>query len=77
MKNSLTSYPAWQALEAHYREIKDTTIQTWFNSNKNRGLELMIQDVGIYFDFSKHRIEQKTIDLLIDLGRSANLESHR
>lgn len=77
METSLTHSTVWKALEKHYQEIKDTTIETWFEKNKNRGRELIIEDVGIYFDYSKHRVTHETLVLLLELAASRSLEVRR
>ncbi|MDY0343920.1 MAG: glucose-6-phosphate isomerase [Lentimicrobium sp.] len=77
METSLTRSEAWKALEKHHQEIKNTTIKTWFETDKNRGRELMVKDVGIYFDYSKHRITSETLELLLNLATSRNLEARR
>jgi glucose-6-phosphate isomerase len=77
METSLTRSEAWKALEKHHQEIKNTTIKTWFEKDKNRGRELVVKDVGIYFDYSKHRITTETLELLLKLAASRNLEARR
>ena len=77
MENSLTHSSTWKALEKHFEEIKNTTIKTWFEKDKNRGRQLVIKDIGIYFDYSKHRITHETIELLLELAASRNIEVRR
>ncbi len=65
---------AWKSLENHYQEIKDSSIKELFSQEKDRGTRLKIIDEGIYFDFSKHRITDETLALLIKLAKERGLE---
>ncbi|PKN94649.1 MAG: hypothetical protein CVU43_24595 [Chloroflexi bacterium HGW-Chloroflexi-5] len=77
MSNSLTNSAYWEALEKHFGEIKNTTIKTLFEKDKNRGTSLLVKDLGIYFDFAKHRITDETLELLFKLAESRGLERKR
>jgi glucose-6-phosphate isomerase len=70
---ALTQRPAWQALETHYREIKDVHLRQLFAADPQRGERLAVDDVGIYFDYSKHRITDETLRLLITLAEECRL----
>ncbi|MDF1559620.1 MAG: glucose-6-phosphate isomerase [Bacteroidales bacterium] len=73
MRNTET----WKLLEKHYLEIKDIHLRSLFENDRSRGRNLVIKDIGVYFDYSKNRITGKTIDLLIRLARERGLESRR
>jgi len=73
----LTNSDNWKALERHYGEIKDVHIKTLFEKEKNRGKQFMVKDAGIYFDFSKHRITNETLELLLKLAESRGVEAKR
>ncbi|PKP51381.1 MAG: glucose-6-phosphate isomerase [Bacteroidetes bacterium HGW-Bacteroidetes-1] len=77
MSTALTNSESWKALEKHFGEIKSTTIKTLFEEDKNRGTSLLVKELGIYFDFSKHRITDETLELLFKLAESRGLESKR
>jgi len=77
MSTALTNSEGWKALEKHFVEIEHTHIKTLFEKDKNRGQRLTVKDLGIYFDFSKHRITDETLDLLINLARDRGLEAKR
>jgi len=77
MSTVLTNSEGWKALEKHFVEIEHTHIKTLFEKDKNRGQRLTVKDLGIYFDFSKHRITDETLDLLINLARDRGLEAKR
>src|SRR5690242_9372905 len=70
---SLTQRSAWKALEAHYQQISGTQLRSLFADDPQRGERLTVEDVGIYFDYSKNRITDETIGLLVDLAEEVNL----
>jgi len=59
-KLSVTQRPAWQALVAHYDNIKDVLMRDLFADDPIRGEQLIVQDSGLYMDYSKHRITNET-----------------
>lgn len=70
----LTNRPAWQALEAHYRQIKDVHLRSLFAADPQRGESLALTAEGLYLDYSKNRITGETIRLLVSLARECRLE---
>lgn len=73
----LTSSPQWQALAAHYNEIKDTHMRDLFVADQQRFNKLSAVAAGITLDYSKNQITGKTLELLFDLAKSAELENYR
>jgi glucose-6-phosphate isomerase len=73
----LTQRKAWQALETHYQTIKDIHLRDMFQADPQRGTRLSAQAVGLTMDYSKHRIDDRTLHLLIDLARDCGLEERR
>ncbi len=71
----LTTLPAWQALATHYQEMRDIHLRTLFRNDPTRGERLAVEAAGIYFDYSKHRITDKTLTLLLQLARESNLQT--
>jgi glucose-6-phosphate isomerase len=69
----LTQRPEWLALQRHYDAIKQTHLREFFASDPGRGERLIVDDLGIYFDYSKNRVTDETIRLLIALAESADL----
>src|ERR1700722_14709080 len=62
---------AWQALERHYAEISGTHLRELFAADPTRGERLTAEAVGIYLDYSKNRITDESVKLLVQLaGRS-------
>jgi glucose-6-phosphate isomerase len=70
---ALTQRPAWQALEAHYQQIKDAHLRQLFAADPQRGERFAVEAVGVYFDYSKHRITDETIRLLVQLAEACGL----
>lgn len=68
-----TRLSAWQALEAHYAETKDLTIRELFAGDPGRGQGLVAEAVGLYLDYSKHRITNETLRLLFRLAEESRL----
>ncbi|MFZ4564174.1 MAG: hypothetical protein ACOYNU_12400, partial [Bacteroidales bacterium] len=73
MITELTDTNAWKSLETHFREMKKTSIRSLFNEDKTRGTRLRVEDMGIYFDYSKHRINDDTLRFLFQLARERGL----
>jgi len=74
MKNRLTETGSWKQLAIHLEEIKSSSIREQFALDNERSKNYKIEAEGIYFDYSKHRINQKTLSLLLDLARERGLE---
>ena len=72
----LTQRPAWKALEAHYQRIQDQHLRTLFAEDPHRGERFALDTVGIYLDYSKNRMTDETIRLLLELAASAGLREH-
>ncbi len=70
----LTELPAWSKLAAHYQEIKDIHLRTLMAENAERAARFTAEGVGLFFDYSKHRITEKTLELLICLARESDLQ---
>ena len=63
-------------ISQHYQEIKEKTLLDLFALETNRGNKYSLQFDGLYFDFSKNRINQQTLTHLTDLAKQANLNKH-
>lgn len=74
MKN-LTEQPAWQALGRHYKTIAHQHMRDWFASEPNRFLRYSIQHDGLLLDYSRNRINDETLSLLIQLAEEIHLEA--
>jgi len=70
---SITQRPAWQALAAHYRQIKDVHLRTLFAQDATRGERFTAEAAGLYLDYSKHRVTDETLRLLLNLAAESGL----
>jgi glucose-6-phosphate isomerase len=68
---------AWQALERHYADISGQHLRDLFDADPGRGERLSAEAVGIYLDYSKNRITDETVALLIQLAEESGLPEHR
>ncbi|HVS34799.1 MAG TPA: glucose-6-phosphate isomerase, partial [Gemmataceae bacterium] len=73
MTTPLRQRPAWKALEAHHRYIKDLHLRKLFADDPRRGERLTAEAVGVYLDYSKHRITDETLRLLVRLAEECDL----
>ena len=69
----LTQRREWQALSKHYETIKDTSLRQLFADDAKRSERFTLEAVGLYLDYSKNRITEETLRLLLDLAVSCNL----
>jgi glucose-6-phosphate isomerase len=69
----LRERPAYRELAAHYEAIKATHLRELFAAEPDRGPRLALQFEDIYFDYSKHRITDETLQLLIALAEQSGL----
>jgi glucose-6-phosphate isomerase len=71
----ITQLATWKALEAHALIIRELHLQKLFAEDPKRGERLTVEAAGIYFDYSKNRITDETILLLLDLAEESGLRS--
>ena len=71
----LTQRAAWKALEAHYKKIRKLHLRKLFAKDPQRGERLTAEAVGIYLDYSKNRITDETVKLLLQLAEESGLRS--
>ena len=69
----LTARPAWHALQSHYEQIRDVSLRELFSRDPDRGERLTAEAAGLYLDFSKNRISNKTVALLVALAEESGL----
>jgi glucose-6-phosphate isomerase len=65
--------PAWQALEKHHGAIADQHLRDLFAADPDRGERLTVEVEGVYFDYSKNRVTETTIGLLLRLAEECGL----
>jgi glucose-6-phosphate isomerase len=66
--------PAWKALEEHAEKMKGVHLRELFASDPQRGERLAFDAVGLYFDYSKHRVSDLSLQLLLQLAHEAGLK---
>jgi len=76
-KPALTERKAWQALKQHYHEIAGRTLRDAFAADPGRGERLTAQACGIYLDYSKNRITDETMRLLLQLAEESGVAERR
>ena len=64
----LTERQAWQALERHHAEIAGRHLRELFAADPGRGERLTAEAAGIYLDYSKNRVTDETMRLLVELA---------
>ena len=71
----LTQLSAWKALEAHFQAIRSKHLHDLFAADPNRGTRLTAEAEGLYLDYSKHRITDETLKLLLKLAEESGLKA--
>jgi glucose-6-phosphate isomerase len=66
---------AWSALGRHYIAIRDTHLRQLFAKDETRGTRLTAEAAGIYLDYSKNRITDETLSLLLKLAEASGLRA--
>ena len=73
MTTMLTDRPSYQALEAHYQQIQKRHLRDLFAEDAGRGERLHAEAAGLYLDYSKNRITDETLRLLVALAEDCGL----
>ncbi|GAA5514990.1 glucose-6-phosphate isomerase [Deinococcus carri] len=74
---SLTQLPAWQALQAHFGTVREAQLRDLFAAEPERGERLTAEGAGLYLDYSKNRVTDETLRLLLQLVRETGVEARR
>jgi glucose-6-phosphate isomerase len=69
----LRNRPAWAALEGHQRAIKGIHLRQLFAKDPHRGERLTVEGAGVFLDYSKNRINDETLSLLLELAQECGL----
>src|SRR5580700_1876658 len=75
VQTPLTLLPAWNALQAHAEKIRNQHLRELFQKDPKRGTRLTVEAEGIYLDYSKHRITDETVKLLLELAEESGLKA--
>jgi glucose-6-phosphate isomerase len=70
----LTRRAAWKALQSHYKAIRETQLRTLFAEDPGRGERMTVEGAGLFLDYSKNRITDETIKLLLQLADESGLK---
>jgi len=73
----LRERPAWKALEQHYAEIAGVHLRQLFADDPARGERLTAEAAGLYLDYSKNRVTDETMRLLVQLAEESGVAEHR
>jgi glucose-6-phosphate isomerase len=73
----LRERPAWQVRERHNTEIAPRHLRELFQADPDRGTRLTAEAAGIYLDYSKNRITDETLGLLLQLAEESDLAGRR
>jgi glucose-6-phosphate isomerase len=69
----LRDRPAWKALETHHTKMRDAHLRSLFADDPGRGERFTAEGVGLFLDYSKNRVTQETIGLLLQLAQESGL----
>jgi glucose-6-phosphate isomerase len=65
--------PAWRALASHHAQVRDVHLRRLFADDPRRGERLTLEAAGVYLDYSKNRVTDETLALLVALGEACDL----
>jgi glucose-6-phosphate isomerase len=72
---TLTARKAWTALESHYQKVQGLHLRELFAGDPKRGVRLTVEGAGIFLDYSKNRVTDETLGLLLELAEESGLRA--
>src|SRR4051812_32324842 len=75
--SALIATPAWTALTSHHAQIKDTHLRTLFADDPGRAERFSADGAGLFLDYSKNRITDETLRLLLQLAEERGVAKRR
>ncbi|MFZ0734249.1 MAG: glucose-6-phosphate isomerase [Candidatus Sulfotelmatobacter sp.] len=75
VRNPLTERPAWKELQRQSKEIRAQHLRDMFGADPERGRRMTAEAAGIYLDYSKNRITDQTLNLLVQLADQSGLRA--
>ncbi|HEY2147877.1 MAG TPA: glucose-6-phosphate isomerase, partial [Pirellulales bacterium] len=72
-RKSLTARGSWKALQSHYEKTRGLHLRQLFADDPKRGERMTVEGVGLFLDYSKNRITQETLPLLVTLAEDCGL----
>jgi glucose-6-phosphate isomerase len=76
-KPDLRGAKAWKALSKHHSEVGERHLREFFAEDPGRGERLVAEGAGLFLDYSKHRVTDETLKLLLDLAAERDVEGRR
>ena len=70
---AISDTPEWHALEAHFDAVRDVHLRDLFADDPQRGERFALEAEGVYLDYSKNRVTDETVRLLVELAHRAGL----
>ncbi|MGP8053873.1 MAG: glucose-6-phosphate isomerase, partial [Limisphaerales bacterium] len=70
---TLTQRPVWKALAGHHKKIRNLHLRKLFADDPKRGERLTAEAAGLFLDYSKNRVTDETLKLLVQLAEAAGL----
>ncbi len=77
VSSDITASAAWRKLHDHYNAVSGRTLREFFAEDPARGRELTVSAGDLHIDYSKHRVNRETLQLLVELAREAGVEQRR
>ncbi len=74
MKQAADKRQAWKALESHYKKVSSVHLRRLFADDPKRGERMSVEAAGIYLDYSKNRVTDETLKLLLQLAQESGLK---
>src|SRR5262249_28178459 len=75
MATPVSGGPAWKALEAHHAAIRGIHLRKLFADDPHRAERFAVEGCGLYLDYSKHRVTEETVSLLLRLAEESGLRA--
>jgi glucose-6-phosphate isomerase len=73
----LTDRPAWKALQAHFDSVRGRHLRELFAADPGRGERMTVEGAGLFLDYSKHRVTDETVRLLLALAGECGVGERR
>jgi glucose-6-phosphate isomerase len=73
--HSERKHSAWRALQLHYKQLRRLHLRDLFGKDPGRGYRMTVEGAGLYFDYSKNRVTDHTLKLLVDLAEDSGLHA--
>jgi len=75
MKHLPVKRQAWKALESHYKKVSPLHLRQLFAEDPKRGERMAVEGIGLYLDYSKNRVTDETLTLLLQLADESGLQA--